>query len=87
VPGASGQGHADQRDFEGVLRAAFARGEVLNWTGGNVRLERPIVIEVTHHIVGRDLNVARFEAPLKSAISRASLSASPRTTRTSRCAS
>jgi hypothetical protein len=41
------QGHADQRDFEDVLRAAFARDEVPNWTGGNVRLKRRIVIEVT----------------------------------------
>jgi hypothetical protein len=51
VSGASGQdragGVADQRDFEGALRAALARGEVLNWTGGNVRLKRPIAIDIT----------------------------------------
>ena len=55
APGASGQGRADQRDFEGVLRAAFAPAEVPNWTGGNVRLKRPIVIEVTQTWSGRGL--------------------------------
>ena len=59
VSGPSGQdragGVADQRDFEGALRAALARGEVLNWTGGNVRLKRPIAIDITE----LDMNGAR----------------------------
>ena len=36
----------DPAEFEAALRARFATGDVLNWTGGNVRLRRPIVLEV-----------------------------------------
>ena len=32
----------DAEAFERDLKAAFAAGDVLNWTGGNVRLTRPI---------------------------------------------
>src|SRR3954464_5100131 len=49
---------ADGQDFEAALRAKFARGDVLNWTGGNVTLRRPITIDVTESMVapGVDLN-------------------------------
>ncbi len=51
-------------DFEAALRAKFASGDVLNWTGGNVRLKRPIVIDVTTSLVGPglDLNGAKLIA-------------------------
>src|SRR6266404_9329989 len=61
-------------DFEAALRAKFAKGDVLNWTGGNVRLKRPIVIDVTSNLVGAglDLNgaklIADFNDPAQSAI-------------------
>ena len=55
---------ADPADFEAALRAKFAKGDVLNWTGGNVRLKRPIAIDVTSTLVGAglDLNGAKLIA-------------------------
>src|SRR5688500_17506078 len=41
--------------FEDALRAKFAAGDVLDWRGGNVRLRRPIVIEVTSNMLGPGL--------------------------------
>ena len=66
-------GEQGQHDFEGALRTAFARGEVLNWTGGNVRLKRPIAIDVTQSMVGPglDLNGARLIADFNDATKRA----------------
>ena len=54
----------DAEAFERDLRAAFAEGDVLNWTGGNVRLTRPIVIDVTETCLGPglDLNGAKLLA-------------------------
>src|SRR5260370_41961605 len=58
---------ADPADFEAALRAKFAKGDVLNWTGGNVRLKRPIVIDVTSSLVGAglDLNGAKLITEFK----------------------
>ena len=55
---------ADPTDFEAALRSKFSTGDVLNWTGGNVRLKRPIVIDVTASLTGAgvDLNGARIIA-------------------------
>jgi hypothetical protein len=67
-------GSADPADFEAALRSKFATGDVLNWTGGNVRLKRPIVIDVTTGLTGAgvDLNgakiVADFNDPRQSAL-------------------
>jgi hypothetical protein len=64
----------DSGAFEAALRAKFASGDVLNWTGGNVRLRKPIVIEVTQNLLGPglDLNgaklIADFNDASKSAI-------------------
>jgi hypothetical protein len=64
----------DPSDFEAALRAKFARGDVLNWTGGNVRLKRPIVVDVTSNLKGAgvDLNgayvIADFNDPKQSAL-------------------
>jgi hypothetical protein len=60
---------ADSSDFEGALRAKFASGDVLNWTGGNVRLKRPIVIDVTTSLLGPglDLNGAKLIADFNDA--------------------
>jgi hypothetical protein len=61
-------------DFEAALRAKFSTGDVLNWTGGNVRLKRPIVIDVTDSLTGAgvDLNgakiIADFNDPSRSAL-------------------
>jgi hypothetical protein len=68
------QASADPADFEAALRAKFAKGDVLNWTGGNVRLKRPIVIDVTSSLLGAglDLNgaklIADFNDPSQSAL-------------------
>jgi hypothetical protein len=68
------QASTDPADFEAALRAKFAAGDVLNWTGGNVRLKRPIVIDVTASLTGAgvDLNGARiiadFNDPSRSAL-------------------
>jgi hypothetical protein len=55
---------ADPANFEAALRTKFSTGDVLNWTGGNVRLKRPIVIDVTDGLTGAgvDLNGARIVA-------------------------
>jgi len=60
---------ADPADFEAALRMRFARGDVLNWTGGNVRLKRPIAIDVTESLTtaGVDLNGARIVADFNDA--------------------
>jgi hypothetical protein len=46
---------------------------VLNWTGGNVRLRKPIVIEVTENLLGPglDLNGAKLIADFNDAGKRA----------------
>src|SRR3954467_12588089 len=64
---------ADGQDFEAALRAKFARGDVLNWTGGNVTLRRPITIDVTESMVapGVDLNGAKIFADFNDAQQRA----------------
>lgn len=64
---------ADSTGFEGALRAKLANGEVLNWTGGTVRLKRPIAIDVTHSMVGAgiDLNGAKVIADFNDASQRA----------------
>jgi hypothetical protein len=65
---------ADPADFEAALRSRFAAGDVLNWTGGNVRLKRPIAIDVTSSLTtaGVNLNGARiiadFNDPNQSAL-------------------
>jgi hypothetical protein len=65
---------ADPSGFEAALRAKFQTGDVLNWTGGNVRLQRPIHIDVTQTMVGPglDLNgaklIADFNDPTQRAI-------------------
>ena len=65
---------ADPADFEAALRSKFSTGDVLNWTGGNVRLKRPIVIDVTASLTGAgvDLNgakiIADFNDPNRSAL-------------------
>lgn len=65
---------ADSTGFEAALRAKFATGDVLNWTGGTVRLRRPIHIDVTQSMVGAgvDLNgakvIADFNDPTQRAI-------------------
>jgi hypothetical protein len=63
----------DPTAFEAALRAKFAAGDVLNWTGGNVRLTRPIVIDVTDTVLGPglDLNGARLIADFNDAGKRA----------------
>jgi hypothetical protein len=64
---------ADSAGFEAALRAKFSTGDVLNWTGGNVRLKRPIVIDVTSSMVGPgvDLNGAKLIADFNDATQRA----------------
>jgi hypothetical protein len=64
---------ADGRDFEAALRAKFARGDVLNWTGDNVTLRQPITIDVTESMVGPgvDLNGAKIFADFNDAQQRA----------------
>lgn len=64
---------ADASDFEAALRAKFVAGDVLNWTGGNVRLKRPIHIDVTKTILGAgvDLNGAKIIADFHDATRRA----------------
>jgi hypothetical protein len=59
----------DSGAFEAALRAKFARGDVLNWTGGNVRLRKPITIEVTENLLGPglDLNGAKLIADFNDA--------------------
>jgi hypothetical protein len=65
---------ASPEDFEMALRAKFRNGDVLNWTGGNVRLKRPIVIDVTESLTtaGVALNgakiIADFNDPMRSAL-------------------
>ena len=64
----------DSAQFEAALRSKFSAGDVLNWTGGNVRLRRPIVIDVADSLTtaGVDLNgakvVADFNNPNLSAL-------------------
>jgi hypothetical protein len=60
---------ADPADFEAALRSRFSTGDVLNWNGGNVRLKRPIVIDVTSNLVGAgvDLNGAKLIADFNNA--------------------
>jgi hypothetical protein len=64
---------ADSSGFEEALRAKFLSGDVLNWTGGNVRLKRPIVIDVTTSLMGPglDLNGAKLIADFNDASQRA----------------
>ncbi len=64
---------AEASDFEAALRAKFTTGDVLNWTGGNVRLKRPIVIDVTTSLMGPglDLNGAKLIADFNDANQRA----------------
>jgi len=65
---------ADSSGFEAALRSKFRTGGVLNWTGGDVRLMRPIHIDVTQSLVGAgvDLNgakiIADFNDPTQRAI-------------------
>jgi len=65
--------HADAGDFESAFRAKFMAGDVLNWTGGNVRLKRPIVFDVTTGMLGPglDLNGAKLIADFNDARQRA----------------
>ena len=55
---------AEGTDFEAALRSKLSSGDVLNWSGGNVRLKRPIVIDVTESLAsgGVDLNGAKIIA-------------------------
>jgi len=64
---------ADPADFEAALRSKFSTGDVLNWTGGNVRLKRPIQIDVTKSMIGPgvDLNGAKVIADFNDATRRA----------------
>jgi len=64
---------ADPADFEAALRSKFAAGDVLNWTGGSVRLKRPIQIDVTKSMIGPgvDLNGAKVIADFNDATRRA----------------
>src|SRR5712664_4382721 len=68
-----GNASADPTDFEAALRSKFSTGDVLNWTGGNVRLKRPIVIDVTKSMIGPgvDLNGAKVIADFNDATRRA----------------
>ena len=70
---ASAPSPGDAASFEAALRAKFAAGDVLNWTGGNVRLRRPIVIDVTSSMLGPglDLNGAKLIADFNDAKQRA----------------
>jgi hypothetical protein len=73
---ALGQGkeaEAAASGFEEALRAKFAAGDVLDWRGGNVKLRRPIVIEVTSTLLGPglDLNGAKLIADFNDANKRA----------------
>jgi hypothetical protein len=63
----------DSSGFEAALRAKFSTGGVLNWTGGDVRLKRPIHIDVTKSMVGAgvDLNGAKLIADFNDATKRA----------------
>jgi len=63
----------DPADFEAALRSKFSTGDVLNWTGGNVRLKRPILIDVTSSMAGPgvDLNGAKVIADFNDATKRA----------------
>jgi hypothetical protein len=70
----SGNSRAENgRDFEAALRAKFAQGDVLNWTGGNVTLRRPITIDVSDNMIGPgvDLNGAKIFADFNDARERA----------------
>jgi hypothetical protein len=60
-------------DFETALRSSFSTGNVLNWTGGNVRLKRPIQIDVTRSMIGPgvDFNGAKLIADFNDATQRA----------------
>jgi len=60
-------------EFEAALRSKFASGGVLNWRGGDVRLKRPIHIDVSRSTVGAglDLNGARLIADFNDATMRA----------------
>jgi hypothetical protein len=64
---------ADSSGFEAALRSKFMTGGVLNWTGGDVRLKRPIHIDVTQSLVGTgvDLNGARIIADFNDPTQRA----------------
>lgn len=64
---------ADPTGFEAALRAKFAAGAVLNWTGGDIRLKRPIYIDVTKNTIGAglDLNGAKLIADFNDATQRA----------------
>jgi hypothetical protein len=68
-----GKAAADSQEFEAALRAKFASGDVLDWRGGNVRLKRPIVIDVTESMVGPGLNLngAKLFADFNDATQRA----------------
>lgn len=60
---------ADPAKVEAALRAKFTTGEVLDWTGGNVWLKQPIVIDMTDTptTAGVDLNGARIVADFNDA--------------------
>ena len=64
---------ADPSGFEAALRSKFSTGGVLNWTGGDVRLTRPIHIDVTQSLIGTgvDLNGAKIIADFNDATQRA----------------
>lgn len=64
---------ADSSGFEAALRSKFSTGGTLNWTGGDVRLKRPIHIDVTQSMigVGVDLNGAKVIADFNDATKRA----------------
>jgi len=68
-----GKAAADSQEFEAALRAKFASGDVLDWRGGNVRLKRPIVLDVTESMVGPGLNLngAKLFADFNDATQRA----------------
>jgi hypothetical protein len=64
---------ADSAGFEAALRSKFSTGGVLNWTGGDVRLKRPIHIDATQSMIGAgvDLNGAKVIADFNDATKRA----------------
>ena len=73
VPALAQKKETDAVGFEEALRAKFADGDVLDWRGGNVRLRKPIVIEVTENLLGPglDLNGAKLIADFNDANKRA----------------
>jgi len=73
APGIARSKETETAGFEQALRAKFAEGDVLDWRGGNVRLRKPLVIEVTSNLLGPglDLNGAKLIADFNDAGKRA----------------